>query len=234
LFDDETREGFQTPGDAEVIRLDRSLINPKSACDHISKIIESYVKYVGIPSMKSIAGSELLERLTWVSAGVPRDAMYLFNNAVSKALAKARSRIAVEDVNMAAADYMTEKESFAMRDSGSEGRKILDAIEDIKSFCIKENHSNVFAIHIESSNERYQTIKKISDLRFIHIIHQGFTRGKAGERFEGVLLDYSYYTGFRRSRGVKEFIIKLQTPSAMELRKINVYDYNTRLANGPV
>jgi hypothetical protein len=228
LIHEGAKEGLQTPGDAQVIRLDYNLVNPKDALDHIRKILDSYVKYVGIPSISSIAGNSVFERLAWVSAGVPRDALYIFNNSITKALAAGRKSIAVTDINMAAADSLTEKERYVSDDVAEDAARIMAIVNDIKDYCLREIKCNAFLVKLDTSDERYRFIKKISDLRFIHILHPGITPTTAGEKYEAYMLDYAFYTGFRKAPSVKEFMTSPQQPLAKDLRKLNRYRYDQR------
>lgn len=231
LYNEAQREGLQTPGDAQVIRLDYNLVNPSAARDHILQVLNSYVRYAGIPSIASLCGKGVLDRLVWVSAGVPRDALYIFNNAMTKASAiKERKEIAKTDVNMAAAESLTEKESYISDDVAEDSTLVRTIIEDIKTFCLQEIRCNAFLIHIVASDRRYELIKKVSDLRFVHVLHPGITPEKAGEKYEALLLDYAFYIGFRKAPSVREFKATLDQPSAKELRQLKRYRYEERIA----
>lgn len=230
LLHEGSNEGLQTPGDAQVIRLDYNLVDPGAALSHTREIIDSYVKYVGIPSLASMTGRNVLERLVWVSAGVPRDALYIFNNAITKALAAGRKSVAVMDINMAAADSLTEKERYVSDDVAEDTALIMSVVNDIKDYCLKDIRSNAFLIRLDSSDARYRLIKKVSDLRFIHVLHSGITPERAGEKYEAFMLDYAFYTGFRKAPSVKEFIGKPTQPSAKDLRKLSRYRYDQRAA----
>ncbi len=184
LYNTTTKDGLQPPGDAQVIRLDYNLVNPKAAHDHIRDVLNGYVKYVGIPSVSSLCGKAVLERLVWVSAGVPRDALYIFSNAITKAIAAERAAVAVMDINMAAADSLTEKERYVTDDVAEDSQLVKEIIEDIKEFCLKEIKCNAFLVHIDTNDRRYHAIKKVSDLRFIHVLHPGITPEQAGEKYE--------------------------------------------------
>lgn len=173
--------------------------------EHIVEILNGYVRYVGIPSPQALCGRGVLERLTWVSAGVPRDALYVFNNAATKAIAAKRRTIGVTDVNMAAAESLTEKERHVSEDVGDDATKVTKVVADIKAFCLKEIRKNAFLVHIDPANNDYQIIKKIGDLRFIHVLHPGITPKRAGEKYEAFMLDYAFYTGFRKAPSVEEF-----------------------------
>ena len=230
LQNEAEQEGLQTPGDAQIIRLDYNLVDPGRAHEHIVEIVGSYVKYVGIPSPQALCGSGVLERLTWVSAGVPRDALYIFSNAITKATAAKRSRIGLVDVNMSAADSLTEKERHVPEDVGDDSTRVLAVVEDIKVFCMKDIRSNAFLVHLDPASEFYRVIKKASDLRFIHVLHPGITPGEAGQKYEAFMLDYAFYTGFRKATSVRELKPTPETTSAKELRKLKKYPYDVRLA----
>ena len=211
-----------------MIRLDYNLVDPGAALGHTKQIIESYVHYVGVPSLASITARKVVERLVWVSAGVPRDALYIFNNAITKALAAGRGGVAVTDINMAAADSLTVKERFVSDDVAEDATLIMNIVADIKDYCLKEIRSIAFLIRLDSADARYRLIKKVSDLRFVHVLHPGITPERAGEKYEACMLDYAFYTGFRKAPSVKEFISKPEQPLAKDLRKLNRYRYDDR------
>lgn len=231
LYSEAEQIGLQTPGDAQVIRLDHSLVEPVAALNHIKTILNSYVTYIGIPSLSSLCGKSVIERLVWLSAGVPRDAIYIFNTSLSKAQSHGRKLVAVTDVNMSAAESLTEKEKNISDDASDKTDDVKSLIDDIKKFCLKEVRQNAFLVHIEPNNEKYQLIKRISDLRFIHVLHPGITPEKAGEKYEVFLLDYAFYTGFRKAPSVKEFKPELSILTAKELRKLKTYKYKDRGIN---
>lgn len=228
LLHEGAQEGLQTPGDAQVIRLDYNLMNPGAALNHVTQILNSYVKHVGIVGISSLAGQGVLDRLVWVAAGVPRDALYIFNNAITKALAAGRKNIAVTDINMAAADSLTEKERYVSDDVAEDATLIKKIIADIKDYCLREIRCNAFLVRLDSANHRYRLLKKVSDLRFIHVLHPGITPTVAGEKYEAFMLDYAFYTGFRKAPSVKEFMKRPETALAQDLRKLNRYQYDLR------
>lgn len=222
-------EGLQTPGDAQVIRLDYNLVDPGAARRHIEAIINGYVKYAGIPSIASLASRQTIDRLVWVSAGVPRDAIYIFNNSISSAISADRRKVAVTDINMTAADSLTEKERYVKQDAGAYADDVTTVLDDVKNYCLGEIRSNAFLARIDNNSYVYRILRKISDLRFIHVLHPGITPGKAGEKFEAFMLDYAFYTGFRKAPSVKEFIAKPIQPTAKDLRRLKPYPYKQRM-----
>lgn len=229
LYNDRTREGMQTPGDAQVVRLDYNLVDPESAYNHIAHIVDTYVRYVGIPSARTMCYSEdVLLRLTWVSAGVPRDALYIFNNSIGRARASRRRRVAVTDVNLSAGEAMTEKERLIAEDVQGGTDEMRRALDDIRRFCRQEK-KNAFLVKEDRNDPGFQMIHKLSDLRFIHILSAGITPERAGERYEVYLLDYAFYTGYRRAPGIEEVVSTRTLPAAKKMRKLPCYDYRKRL-----
>jgi hypothetical protein len=231
LYDQENAEGLQTPGDAQVIRLDRNLVDPSAANQHIESVISGYVSYVGIPSLAKLCGKAVRHRLTWVSAGVPRDALYVFNNAITKAIASKRKSVTVTDVNMAASDSLTEKESQVSEDFGEHAADINRMVNDIRDFCVKEIHSNAFLAKVDVNDPCFRRITQIADLRFIHMLHPGITPDQAGQKYQAFMLDYAFYTGFRKAQSMSEFKTEPEQVLVKELRKLKKYRYEDRLVD---
>ncbi len=84
-------------------------------------------------------------------------------------------KIAVTDINMAAADSLTEKERYVSDDVAEDAALVMSVVNDIKDYCLREVRSNAFLIRLDSTDACYRLIKKISDLRFIHVLHPGIT-----------------------------------------------------------
>src|ERR1035437_6351078 len=71
--------GLQVPHDAQTIKLDYNLTMPDKAAGHIEGILDAHAMYCGLPSVRFLCTSgDVLSRLVWVSAGVPRDALNMF------------------------------------------------------------------------------------------------------------------------------------------------------------
>lgn len=228
LWDEKEKEGLQTPGDAQEIRLDYNLVDPARAYEHIAEILNSYVKYAGIPSVASLCDKDVLRRLIWLSAGVPRDALYIFNNGITKAIATGRKEVARMDINMATAESLSEKERYIAEDVTEDAELVRKIMDDVRDFCLKEIRFNAFLVHINNSDKYYQLIKKVSDLRFIHVLHPGITPFKAGEKYEAFMLDYAFYTGFRKAPSVREFKTRPESIPAKVLRQLKRYKYEER------
>ena len=223
LYDYQQKEGLEVPGDLQSVVLDYNLMTPQKTFNHINEIILSYILYSGIPSFGSLCDIRARQRLTWVSAGVPRDALYIFNNAITQAKNSNRKKIAIVDLNMAASESMSEKEKYITDDIEDDPSTLKTYLEKIKMFCFNDSKLNAFLVHKDPSNPNYKLIRKLIDLRFLHILHPGITPDRRNEKYEVLLLDYAFYTGFRRNPSVKEFKATPQSPSAKELRNLKKF-----------
>jgi Cdc6-like AAA superfamily ATPase len=109
-WDPKERIGLQVPHDAQTIKLDYNLTMPDKAASHIEGILDAHAIYCGLPSVRFLCTDQrVLSRLVWVSAGVPRDALNMFTQAMTKAVTVGRSRVTVTDVNMAASETVEPK-----------------------------------------------------------------------------------------------------------------------------
>jgi hypothetical protein len=84
-WDAGTHTGLQVPHDAQTIKLDYNLTMPDKAASHIEGILDAHAVYCGLPSVRFLCTSgDVISRLVWVSAGVPRDALNMFAQAMTK------------------------------------------------------------------------------------------------------------------------------------------------------
>ncbi len=146
---------------------------------------------------------------------------------MTKAIAGRRKRIGLVDVNMSAADSLTEKERLS-EDVGEDASRVIAAVDDIKAFC-QGHPKQCVSCHWDPGNRLCQVIKKASDLRIIHVLHPSITPEQAGEKYEALLLDYAFYTGSRRAPSVWELKPTPQATSGKDLRKLKRYAYEQRL-----
>lgn len=214
-----TREGLQIPGDAQLISLDLTLVNPVAAESHLQAILEGFLKAVGYWITTAVIPERAFQRLAWANAGVPRDFLQMFAKAVEHARRNKHAAVTVSDVNIAIGESGQGKMDELTQDArNSEGelRRMLTALE---SFCLDENETNGFLLSSEESKEK-RLIHTLNDLRLVHLISQSITPDRAGKRFEAYILDYSLFTGFRRRQGIKEMIPKEGQFKASELRSL--------------
>ncbi|MGF7179961.1 ATP-binding protein [Tunturiibacter psychrotolerans] len=217
--------GLQIPQDAQTIRLDYNLTMPERASEHIEGILDAHAKYCGLPSVKFLCNSpDVLARLVWVSAGVPRDALNMFTQAITKATALNRGRVTVSDVNMATSEMVSQKMRELDVDlAGSSDRpSISEVLEEVKDFCVKQHKKNAFLVEIRNSENLYRDVLKLVDLRLLHVISEGVTVGEAGRKYLALILDYGLYTGVRAAPSVDLFNKTMQRVSRKELRTLPI------------
>jgi hypothetical protein len=109
-WDMTSRTGLQVPHDAQTINLDYNLTMPDRASAHIEGILDAHARYCGLPSVRFLCtSSDVLSRLVWVSAGVPRDALNIFAQAMTRGVTTGRNRVSVTNVNLAASETVSQK-----------------------------------------------------------------------------------------------------------------------------
>jgi hypothetical protein len=147
----------------------------------------------------------------------------MFSIALVSARRAKRRKVALSDVNLSIGELGKQKISDLEQDSRNEADKLKQFLGNLENFCLDEKRINAFLVKEETS-EFSKTIKTLSDLRVIHLIHQSITPHKAGERYEAYMLDYSLFVGFRRKRNIKEIHpahgLQFQVK---ELRKLPVF-----------
>jgi len=219
-----TREGLQPGHDLQEIRLDYNLTNPEKATEHITSILDAQAKYCALPSVNSLYNKkEVLSRLAWVSAGVPRDAISIFSQAMTKAILAKRKHVALEDINTAASEAINGKMEDLNSDAYSISTELNELLDTIKTFCIKDNKLNAFLVKILPDNANYQKIRKLIDSRILHVIKESLTVRNAGEHFTALILDYGFYIGIRTAKSVDLFnrnTTKIEYP---KLRKLPIF-----------
>jgi hypothetical protein len=224
-WDAQARTGLQVPHDAQTIKLDYNLTMPDKAEAHIEGILDAHATYCGLPSVRFLCTDQrVLLRLVWVSAGVPRDALNMFTQAMTKAVVVGRGRVSVTDVNMAASETVSQKVQDLEADVvDSETETNLESVlEDVKDFCIKQKRKNAFLVEIRSDKPLYRLILKLVDLRLVHVISEGITVGDAGRKYLALILDYGFYTGIRAAQSVDLFNKQTQRVVYKDLRKLPV------------
>jgi hypothetical protein len=226
-WNSKTHAGLQVPHDAQTIKLDYNLTMPDKAASHIEGILDAHAIYCGLPGVRFLCTSgDVLSRLVWVSAGVPRDALNLFAQAMTKGTTEGRSLVSVTNVNVAASEMVSQK----LRDLEIDvpgraiGGDLSSALESVKDFCIKKERKNAFLTEIRNDNAFYQNILKLVDLRLVHVISEGITVGEAGRKYVALILDYGFYTGIRAAQSVDLFNKQTERVAYKDLRKLPVLE----------
>lgn len=202
-YDAQSKLGLQTPGDAQLIALDLTLVAPGTAETHLQSILEGFLRIVGIEKASSVIQEGAFKRLVWASAGVPRDFLQMFSSSIEHARRAARAKVAITDANLSIGEFAQPKMQELEQDAQNEGDKLKRVLSIIEDYCLGTKQINAFLTRQEGSAES-QYIQRLSDLRIVHLLHQTITPDRAGERYEAYMLDYSLYTGFRRRPGITE------------------------------
>ncbi|MBI4908225.1 MAG: ATP-binding protein [Acidobacteria bacterium] len=221
-YDPRTKKGLQSPGDAQVISLDLTLVDPAAAEDHLKRILNNFLRLVGIDKISSAIADLAFHRLVWANAGVPRDFLQMFSRSIEHASRSKRRRVELTDANLVIGEFGQQKMVDLEEDARNEENSLRNALTAIEGHCLDKKKINAFLIRSEAT-EGYRAVQTLSDLRLLHLLHQTITPHKAGERYEAYMLDYSLFTGFRRRPNITQMLPKDGKQfKAAELRKIPI------------
>jgi hypothetical protein len=200
---------------------------PDKAAGHIEGILDAHAVYCGLPSVRFLCTSGgVISRLVWVSAGVPRDALNMFAQAMTKGTTEGRSLVSVTNVNVAASEMVSQKLrdlEVDVPERTLEG-DLANALESVKDFCIKKERTNAFLIEIRNNDTFYQNVLKLVDLRLVHVISEGITVGEAGRKYVALILDYGFYTGIRAAQSVDLFNRQTERVAYKDLRRLPIFE----------
>ncbi len=197
---------------------------PDKATQHIEAILDSHAIYCGLPSVRRLCTSaDVVPRLTWVAAGVPRDALNLFSQAITKATLANRKRVSVSNVNVAASETINAKLRELEADASGRAHPLQALIESIRDFCVKQHRGNAFLVEIKTEDPTYESVRTLVDLRLLHVINEGITIGDVGRKYLGLILDYGFYTGIRAARSVDLFNRQTDRVAYKDLRRLPVF-----------
>lgn len=223
-YDPSENIGLEVPQDAQNIRLDYNLTTPDRATVHIEAILNSHTQYAGLRSVRSLCtSSDVIPRLTWVAAGVPRDALNLFSQAIVKASASGRQKVSVSNVNVAASETLGTKLRELETDASQNATELRELLERIRRFCVTEKRRNAFLVEIGADRDLFEVIMNLVHLRLLHVISEGITIGEAGRKYLGLILDYGFYTGVRAAQSVDLFNRQSKRVVYKDLRVLPVF-----------
>ncbi len=134
-----------------------------------------------------------------------------------------KKSLTVTSINAAASEAVEGKLQDIEKDASVEFGAVSSLLEKIKIFCITTKRKNAFLVRIQNSNSGYLMIQKLIALRLVHVLHEGTTPYKAGERFIALMLDFGFYTGIRAATSVDLFPDRPRQLLAAELRKLPVF-----------
>lgn len=232
IWEQSSSLGLEFPNDAQAIRLDHNLTMPDKSLAHITKILDAHARYCALPSSGFLSSKDVLERLVWVAAAVPRDAINIFSQAITRASTNSRKQVAVTDVNLAASQATEDKMRNLKEDSSGGSEELIQLLERIKKFCSSEG-KNAFLALVSQSNPTYESILKLVGLRFLHVLSTGITPDQAGERYMALMLDYGLYVSVRRARSMDLFQKTPKSVPYQELRKLPRFESESSSAPRP-
>ena len=222
-WDNNKKLGFQSPHDAQLLKLDYNLTMPHKSLEHIEGILDAHAKFCGLPGVRYLIEDAALSRLVLVAAAVPRDALSLFSQGISKALVKEQKSVTVTAINAAASEAAQVKMQEVQNDLPSSDETIYALLERVKDFCITTKRTNAFLLKIDSMQKDFGTMQKLVALRLVHTLHEGITRSKVGEGYQALMLDFGFYVGIRAARSVKIFPSDLNQLLAKDLRRLPIF-----------
>ena len=222
VYDPSTRKGLQSPGDAQVISLDLTLVDPEAAEEHLRRILLNFLRLVGVDRSNTAVADKAFHRLVWANAGVPRDFLQMFSKSIEHAARAGRQKVELTDANLAIGEFGQQKMADLEEDARNEQKFVKETLNAIEEHCLDKKKVNAFLIRSEATDE-YKAVQTLSDLRLLHLLHQTITPHKAGERYEAYMLDYSLFTGFRRRPNIRQMLpADGKQFKAAELRKIPI------------
>jgi hypothetical protein len=224
IWDSQTRQGLEPPHDAQILKLDHNLTMPDRSEQHIVSILDAHARFCGLPDIRYLAEEAVLARLVLIAAAVPRDALSLFSQAITKALIKGQKAVTITAVNAAASEAVEEKLKDVGKDAASTDTELVRLmLERIKDFCVKQHGINAFLVRIDSRNQEYNLVQRLIALRFVHVLHEGITPHKVAERYIALMLDFGFYIGVRAAKSVTLYPDTPKLLPVKELRKLPIF-----------
>ncbi len=202
--------GLQTGHDADHVDLDITLENPSKAKTFLERILASYARSAGIPSLSGLIIGNALDRLVLASGAVPRDYLVLCGGAIRQAQRRVKARlIGVEDINKAAGEAAKVKLTELEDDTSgtTRARDLVGKLNSVRAFCLEEKKFTFFRIEFadkETHPIEYSYIQDLMDLRLVHLIDASLSdQHAAGNRSEVYMLDLSQFSGQRLKKNLK-------------------------------
>ena len=223
-WDSRKKIGLEIQHDVQTIKLDYNLTTPEKATEHIQSILDAHAEFCGLSTVRLLCVSnDVISRLVWVAAGVPRDALAIFTRAMTKATLTNRKHVSVTNVNQASSEMVNDKLRELNDDIHPDDSELNQLLNNIRDFCIKKNKTNALLVEIVNENTIYQGINRLVDHRLLHVISEGITVRDAGRKYLALVLDYGLYVGSRTARNVELFNKQTQRVDYKELRRLPIY-----------
>ena len=144
LWEPSTQKGIQSTHDIQQINLDSNLTMPDKSLKHIHEILDAHARYCGLPNIDYLCDKDVILRLVWLSAGVPRDALHIFMQSLSRATIKDQRKVSITSINAVASEMISYKLKDIEKDASEEYKKLNVTLEKIREFCVKEKKTKCF------------------------------------------------------------------------------------------
>lgn len=197
--------GMKLGDDAKEINLDISLEKFETLKTFLRQVLENLVLEKPPLSIKELINPSAIDRVIIASGGVTRDFVGIFSGSIAVARNRGNDhhrgpKIGLEDVNLAAGDYDSNKREEFKLDSADDRAVLEEAFEKLVTFCTETSKSNVFLVSQKLTGTVRESIDQLIDLRMIHPVKSRVTlkKGAAGELYEAYMLDLSQYTAARK------------------------------------
>lgn len=197
--------GMKLGDDAREINLDMSLEKFETLKKFLKQVLDNLIAKHPPLSSKELINPTAIDRITIASGGVTRDFIGLFSGSIAVARNRGPEhhrgpKIGLEDVNLAAGDYDSNKREEFKLDSAEDREVLESAFTKLVSFCTETSKCNVFLVSQKLTGSVRESIDQLIDLRMIHPVKSRVTlkKGAAGELYEAYMLDLSQYTASRK------------------------------------
>jgi hypothetical protein len=197
--------GMKLGDDAKEINLDISLEKFETLKTFLRQVLENLVIEKPPLSIGGLINPSAIDRVIIASGGVTRDFVGIFSGSIAVARNRGSDhhrgpKIGLEDVNLAAGDYDSNKREEFKLDSADDRSVLENAFAELVTFCTETSKSNVFLISQKLTGAVRESIDQLIDLRMIHPVKSRVTlkKGAAGELYEAYMLDLSQYTAARK------------------------------------
>lgn len=206
--------GIEPTQDAEVINLDLTFEDINATTEYLSALLDSLAKKVGIPQVTGTdyLNTDALFALTLSSAGVPRDFLEIFVNAVQAARNERKVRWLTRTYVYRGAARVSYQEKLKnlRSDVGPEASRLEAVFSDLLTFCLREKRKTAFLLSQEDVGKHpaeHDLIEQLMDFKLIHVVapDTSAASGRAG-RYEAYTLDAaSFMEPRRRNIEIVEF-----------------------------
>ena len=218
LWDGNLNRGLEPPHDVQTLFLDHNLTSPDQSKIHIEKILNRHATFCGLPSISYIAADNFIDRLVLSAAAVPRDAISLLAKSIGRSINRGQKAASITSLNRATSEAIEEKLKDIEKDIPQSDRDgVASCLEQIKNFCLNAKKKNAFLVKIANSDKSYTNIQKLVALRFVHLLNEGITPSRAGQRYIALMLDYGFYIGERAATSIELFP---ETPQALKVKDV--------------